>query len=125
MIHIIIIRITIIVMKSIIVIDNDLNDFMMTLTVPMSSDNDNDDADEQVRSQVDSGNSRVLGDYKGRFIEPEEVSTNFDQKSPSSNKTAKVKSNDKSISDKKARHLSCQNLTAHHNQCCLQKYCPS
>ena len=95
------------------------------MPIDSGNDDDNDDDDKQVRSQVDSGNSRVLGDYRGRFIEPEEVSTNFDQKSPSSNKTAKVKSNDKSISDKKARHLSCQNLTAHHNQCCLQKYCPS
>ena len=32
------------------------------------------DDEKQVRSQVDSGNSRVLGDYKGRFLQPEEVS---------------------------------------------------
>ena len=50
----------------------------MTLTMPKNYDNDDDD--EQVRSQVDSGNSRLLGDYKGRFIEPEEVSTNSDNK---------------------------------------------
>ena len=31
------------------------------------------DDEKQVRSQVDSGNSRVLGDYKGRF-QAEEVS---------------------------------------------------
>ena len=48
---------------------------LMILLMPKNSDNDDDD--EQVRSQVDSGNSRLLGDYKGRFIEPEEVSTFF------------------------------------------------
>ena len=67
--------------------------------MPINSSNDDDiddDDDKQVRSQVDSGNSRVLGDYKGRFIEPEEVSTNSDQKSPSSSsKKAKMKSNEK------------------------------
>ena len=37
-------------------------------------DDDDDDVDaEQVRSQVDAGNTRVLGDYKGRFLETEEV----------------------------------------------------
>ena len=34
---------------------------------------DDDDDAEQVRSQVDAGNTRVLGDYKGRFLETEEV----------------------------------------------------
>ena len=36
-------------------------------------DDDDDDDAEQVRSQVDAGNTRVLGDYKGRFLETEEV----------------------------------------------------
>ena len=34
---------------------------------------DDDDDAEQVRSQVDAGNTRVLGDYKGRFLETKEV----------------------------------------------------
>jgi len=32
---------------------------------------------ELVRSQVDSGNNRVIGDYKGRFLEPEEIGLAF------------------------------------------------
>ena len=84
-------------MKQIILIDNNLDDdFDDDFDDDSDDDNDsgnaNDDDGEQVRSQVDSGNSRLLGDYKGRFIEPEEVSTNFDQKSPSSSsQKAKMK----------------------------------
>ena len=59
---------------------------MLLMMIGAGADDDDDDIDdhgdvnngedddaEQVRSQVDAGNTRVLGDYKGRFLETEEV----------------------------------------------------
>ena len=49
--------------------------FVLQKTDVVENDHDGsgEDDENQVRSQVDSGNNRVIGDYKGRFLEPEEV----------------------------------------------------